>query len=97
MLKGLVSVAAAATLYFAVSGAQAMPLANAADAGAPAITQVWGNCGWGYHPTPWGCRPNGGGGGYGWGGGGYGGGGYGGRVCPYGYHLGPYGHRCWPN
>jgi len=41
--------------------AQAAPIAPTLGSESnPGIIEVWGGCGWGFHPNPWGyCVPNG--------------------------------------
>jgi len=43
-----------------MAAASAAPIVpNGTSQTNPSIVQVWGGCGWGFHPTPWGrCVPN---------------------------------------
>lgn len=61
-MRAMALFAAAAFGVAAVSAASvnAAPIAPNLDAKATSnIVQVWGGCGWGFHPTYWGgCVPN---------------------------------------
>jgi hypothetical protein len=62
MRRLLLSISAAATLAFAASSSQAIPLASDVDGvSAPHVILVAGGCGLGWHRGPYGgCRRNGG-------------------------------------
>lgn len=54
------TIAAIVGLTIGAAAANATPaVPNVGAQSTPNITQVWGGCGWGFHPNPWGyCVPN---------------------------------------
>lgn len=59
MRTAMLTLIGALALGAVTASAQAAPIAPALGTEAKAgIVQVWGGCGWGFHPTGWGCAPN---------------------------------------
>jgi hypothetical protein len=61
-MKRLASLAVLGTIALGsiMAPANAAPIIpNSSSQTNPSIVQVWGGCGWGFHPNPWGrCVPN---------------------------------------